>query len=251
MTLTLEDVSVTYHTSDGTTLPALGLVSTAVLAGQFVALLGTSGCGKSTLARVVGGLQPPTTGRARFEGTPITRPLPQIGIMFQEPHLMGWRTVRDNVGLALELAGVPQATRYADVQALLPLLGLQEFADAYPRELSGGMAQRVALGRVLAQRPRLLILDEPFGALDALTREVLRADVLRLWQAQRQTVLMVTHDIQEAVWMADRILVLSRRPGRIIADIDVPLPRPRTLDMAYTSEFAALAKRVREAIDYV
>jgi NitT/TauT family transport system ATP-binding protein len=168
--------------------------------------------------------------------------------MFQDANLMPWRTVLDNIALPLELVGTDKPERHEAAQELLPRLGLSEFALAYPGELSGGMAQRVALGRVLIQRPDLLLLDEPFGALDALTREQVGADLLDLWTQGGQTVLMVTHDINEAVLLADRVLVMSRRPGQINADIAVPLERPRRLSDLYSERFGQIARQVRAAI---
>src|SRR5690606_32730268 len=206
------------------------------------------GCGKSTLIRVLAGLIAPTSGEALLDGTPIREPSPRVALMFQDANLMPWRTVIDNIALPLELAGVGDAARGEAANALLSRLGLSEFGLAYPGELSGGMAQRVALGRVLVQRPDVLLLDEPFGALDALTREQVSADLLGLWEQARQTVLMVTHDINEAVLLADRVLVMSRRPGRIIEDIAVPLARPRRPNDLYSGEFGAIAQSVRAAI---
>lgn len=249
MHLTVKGLAVTFNTSEGKVIPALESVATGVAAGSFVAILGPSGSGKSTLVRVVAGLQKPSAGQVLADGVPITDPHPKIALMFQEATLMPWRTVRDNIALPLELAGVAQKDRYKQVAALLPALGLADFASAYPGELSGGMAQRAALGRVLIQRPEVLLLDEPFGALDALTRETISLDLLKLWAEYRPTVLMVTHDINEAVLMADRVLVLSQRPGRIISDVTVPLARPRTLDMIYTAPFIATAKQLRAAIN--
>lgn len=177
---------------------------------------------------------------------PITRPTRRIALMFQEANLLPWRTVTDNVVLPLELAGESHEARMRAAQSLLPRLGLEEFALAYPGELSGGMAQRVALGRVLIQRPDVLLLDEPFGALDALTRERVSVDLLMLWQQERPAVLMVTHDINEAVLLADRVLVMSRRPGQIIADIPVLISRPREV---YDPAFGQIARQVRAAIE--
>jgi NitT/TauT family transport system ATP-binding protein len=211
--------------------------------------LGPSGSGKSTLIRVVGGLQAATAGTVYVDDTLVTEPLDGVSLMFQDANLMPWRTVRDNIVLPLELRGVAKDERYQQVGNLLPLLGLQDFADAYPAELSGGMAQRVALGRVLIQQPQVVLLDEPFGALDAMTREKISFDLLRIWAREQQTIMMVTHDINEAVLLSDRILVLSQRPGRIIADITVPLDRPRTLDMIYTQPFIETARTVRATID--
>ncbi len=248
MALTIDNLHMTFQTPDGK-LPALGPVSVSLAEGSFTCLLGPSGCGKSTLVRVCAGLQKPTTGRVLLGDTVITAPSPQMGVMFQDANLMPWRTVRDNMALPLELAGVTTAQRVQHTDTLLPMLGLGDFAQAYPSELSGGMRQRVALGRVLIQSPAVLLLDEPFGALDALTREHISLDILRVWEAQRQTVLMVTHDIQEAVLLADRILVMSRRPGRIVADIISDLPRPRTHEIVYTPEFNALARQIRAAIE--
>lgn len=169
--------------------------------------------------------------------------------MFQQANLMPWRTVQDNIALPLELAGIKTAQRLAEVEVLLPILGLAEFATAYPGELSGGMAQRAALGRVLIQKPDVLLLDEPFGALDALTREKVSRDLLRIWSEQNQTVLMVTHDINEAIFLGDRVLVMSKRPGRIVEDIPVSLPRPRVMAQIYEQSFVQITKTVREAID--
>jgi len=250
MQLSIRDLIVNFTAPEGGILPAVDSVSFDVEDRQFVCILGPSGCGKSTLIRVVAGLQQATSGEIWAGGRVITSPLPDIAIMFQDANLMPWRTVQDNIALPLELAGVPLSQRHKVVQSLLPQLNLEGFEMAYPGELSGGMAQRVALGRVMIQEPQVLLLDEPFGALDALTREKMSMDLLRVWQHSKQTVLMVTHDIHEAVLLADRIIVLSKRPGKIVADIQVELSRPRLMDMVYTEGFVRLAKRVRQAIDY-
>jgi NitT/TauT family transport system ATP-binding protein len=247
--LAVENATVVFTGPDEVSIQALGPVSMAVDAGEFVCLVGPSGSGKSTLARVFSGLQSLSSGRVFLGDKPVTGPAPDVGMMFQQANLMPWRTVLDNIALPLELAGQSREARSRRVRQILPLLDLDEFADAYPGELSGGMAQRVALGRVIVQEPEVLLLDEPFGALDALTRERLSLDLLRVWARQHQTVLMVTHDIHESVLLADRVLVMSRRPGRIIADVSVPLSRPRTLDMVYTPVFTETARQIRMAID--
>lgn len=247
--LSAQRVSVMFAAPDGGNLPALGPVSFEVEAGQFVSLIGPSGCGKSTLVRVFAGLQQPSQGHVTIDGQPVDGPSPLTGMMFQQANLMPWRTVIDNVALPLELAGVPRAERQQQALDALHGLGLAGFERAYPGELSGGMAQRVALGRVLVQRPAALLLDEPFGALDALSRERIGQDLMRMWSQQQQTVVMVTHDIQEAVLLSDRVLVFSSRPGRIIADVTVDLSRPRLPEDAFNEGFAAVARQVREAIN--
>lgn len=247
--LAIRNLTAVYAAPGGGTLLALGPVTFSVEPGEFVCLVGPSGCGKSTFLRIVAGLQPPSKGAALIDDQPITAPTRRVAIMFQEANLMPWRTVIDNVALPLELTGVSRSERYRTARSLLPRLGLEDFAPAYPGELSGGMAQRVALGRVLVQRPDVLLLDEPFGSLDALTREQVSADLMDVWAHERQTVIMVTHDINESVWLADRVLVMSRRPGQIIADIPVPLPRPRTLSLTYSEEFGPIAQSVRNNIE--
>ncbi len=244
--LAVHDLTLTYQSPGGYPLPALGPISFAVDAGAFVSVIGPSGCGKSTLIRILAGLVSPTTGQALLAQQAIRQPSSRVGVMFQEANLMPWRTVIENIALPLELTGVNQAARRQAALDWLPRLGLgDEFADAYPSELSGGMAQRVALGRVLIQQPDVLLLDEPFGALDSLTREQITLDLMRVWALNNQTVLMVTHNIQEAILLSDRILVLSQRPGQLIADIPVDLPRPRHIDDSYRAEFGAIASQVR------
>ena len=249
MTLSLRDLQVSFQTPEGEPLPALGPLSLDIARDEFVCLVGPSGCGKSTLVRVLAGLLPATSGAALYNDAPITRPLDDIAIMFQDANLLPWRSVLDNIALPLELKGVGRAQREKVVRDLLPSLGLQGFERAYPHELSGGMAQRAALGRVIVQAPRVWLLDEPFGALDALTREKLSLELLRWRAGSRQTTLLVTHDIQEAALLSDRVLVLSPRPGRIVADIKNDLPRPRSPDMIYERDFLRLAKRIRAKIE--
>jgi NitT/TauT family transport system ATP-binding protein len=247
--LSVRDVTAVYSAPGGGALPALAPNTFSAAPGEFVGIVGPSGCGKSTLLRIIAGIQPATRGSVQIDDEVITEPSRRIAIMFQEANLMPWRTVADNVALPLELAGLNRAERYQTVRSILPRLGLDEFAPAYPGELSGGMAQRVALGRVLVQRPDVLLLDEPFGALDALTREQVSSDLIKLWAQEQQTVLMVTHDINEAVWLSDRVLVMSRRPGQIIADIPVPLPRPRPLSVTYSKAFGQIAQTIRTNIE--
>lgn len=248
MHIAVRNLAVVYPAPGGGSLPVLGPLSVCIESGTFVSLVGPSGCGKSTLIRVLAGLQPPSRGEAYVNEQVITEPPRCVGLMFQDANLMPWRTVRDNIALPLELAGADRAARYAAVDALLPSLGLQDFALAYPGELSGGMAQRAALGRVLIQQPEILLLDEPFGALDALTREQISFDLMQMWTQTRQTVLMVTHDINEAVLLSDRVLVMSPRPGQIALDVPVSLPRPRRMEDIYTDNFARIAQQVRAAI---
>ncbi len=248
MGLSVRNVTLVYNAPGGGVLPALGPVTFQIESGSFVSLVGPSGCGKSTLIRILAGLQEPTRGEAFLGDIPISGPSSRVGLMFQDSNLMPWRTVQDNIALPLELGGISKQERYAAVENLLPTLGLSDFGLAYPGELSGGMAQRVAIGRVLIQKPEVLLLDEPFGALDALTREQISVDLLEVWAQYRQTVLMVTHDINEAVLLSDRVLVMSQRPGQIIADIPVTLERPRCLEDIYSDVFGKTAQQVRAAI---
>ncbi|MCC6892533.1 MAG: ABC transporter ATP-binding protein [Anaerolineae bacterium] len=247
--LSARDLLLDYRAADGGVLSALGPLSFQVAPGSFVCLLGPSGGGKSTLIRILAGLLPPTAGQVYLDDVRIAKPSNRVGLMFQDANLMPWRTVIDNIALSLELAGVDKKSRLQKAVSLLPALGLgAEFAHAYPAELSGGMAQRVALGRVLIQRPDVLLLDEPFGALDAFTREQISLDLMQMWSNLRPTVVMVTHNIDEAILLADRVLILSARPGRIIADIPITLPRPRRIEDSYRAEFGQLAAQIRRAL---
>jgi NitT/TauT family transport system ATP-binding protein len=198
--------------------------------------------------RVLAGLLPPTRGEISYGGELLTGPRREIGFVFQKANLMPWRTVLENITLPLELCGVQGEQARLKAQELVYLVGLEGFSESLPRDLSGGMAQRVAIARALVHDPRILLLDEPFGALDALTRERMGTELLRIWHARRKTVLMVTHAIPEAVFLADRVLVLSPRPGRVRLDLPIDLPRPRLDEMRYTSAFGELAQRLRAAI---
>lgn len=236
-----------YHGAQGSLL-ALDGIDLSVGDGEFVAIVGPSGCGKSTLLRILGGLLSPTEGTVSLEGEPLLSPRRQVGFVFQKVNLMPWRSVLHNVTLPLEVSGMPRARAVQKAQELLTLVGLEEFGEVFPRQLSGGMAQRVAIARALIGHPEVLLLDEPFGSLDALSREQMNLELLRIWQAHRVTAVMVTHDLQEAIFLADRVLVMSPRPGRIGSEVSVDLPRPRTLEVIYTEFFGALSRRVREAI---
>ena len=244
----VEGVSHRYESRDGELLLALDGVDLSVADGEFVSIVGPSGCGKTTLLRIVTGLIEPMAGHARvLDGEPeAARAAGAFGLVSQEPGLLPWRTVAGNVALSFELAG-RRADR-AEVRALLGHAGIEAFADYYPRELSGGMRQRVALARALAHEPRLLLMDEPFGALDEFSREELRLELLRLWERERPSVLFVTHAIREAVLLSDRVVVLSPRPARVVADVPVELPRPRDGAVEETPAFLDHVARVRAAL---
>jgi NitT/TauT family transport system ATP-binding protein len=213
-------------TLDGRSLPVLDQVAFKAEPGSFIALLGPSGCGKSTLLRLVAGLEPPAAGTLLVDGEPVTGPHPSRVVVFQDPTLYPWRTVRANAALGLEARGLLRS-RSGRVDSALRLVGLSGFAQAYPHQLSGGMAQRAALARALVNEPRLLILDEPLGKLDSMTRIGMQAELVALWQRSGFTALLVTHDVEEALFMAGRVIVLSDRPARVKADVAVDLPYPR------------------------
>jgi NitT/TauT family transport system ATP-binding protein len=226
-------------------LHALGSVTFSVCPREFVCVLGPSGSGKSTLLRILAGLIPATSGEVVFEGSQR----PRIGFVFQQANLMPWRTVRENITLPLEVEKVPAESARQKAQELIELVGLDGFETSLPRELSGGMAQRVALARALVHDPDILLLDEPFGSLDALTRERMWTELSRIWQARQKTVIMVTHSIGEALFLADRVLVMTARPGKIKLDLPVDLPRPRDDEIRYTQHFGKLARKLKEAIE--
>jgi NitT/TauT family transport system ATP-binding protein len=230
-------------------LQALQDLTFSVYNEQFVCVLGPSGSGKTTLLRALAGLLPPTQGEIFYSGEQMNGPRMGIGLAFQKANLMPWRTVLENILLPLEVQRIPRPASVAKAQELIELVGLQGFENTLPRDLSGGMAQRVAIARALVHDPRLLLLDEPFGSLDALTRERMGAELLRIWQARRKTVVMVTHSISEALLLTDRVLVLSARPGRLRLDMPVDLPRPRDEAIRYAPEFVALSRILRAAIE--
>jgi NitT/TauT family transport system ATP-binding protein len=227
--------------SGGQEVCALKNIHLEIAQGEFVCLLGPSGCGKSTLLNAVAGFSLPSSGLITVEGTPITRPGPDRGMVFQEYALFPWMTVEQNVAFGLEIKGMSKVAIREQVDALLQLLRLQEFRKRYPKDLSGGMRQRVAIARVLALDSPIMLMDEPFGALDALTRRNLQDELLRLWNELRKTILFVTHSIEEALYLGDRTVVMSYRPGTIKRDLRVDLPRPR--DVASPS-FNALKKEL-------
>lgn len=246
--LQAESVYKAFDNTNNGELLTIANISLSVSAGEFLCIVGPSGSGKTTLLQLLAGLLLPTKGQIRLAGTSLTEPQPEISIVFQKPNLMPWRTVLDNVLLPLQLQGTADAEAQRRGREMLALVGLSEFAPAYPKQLSGGMEQRVAVARALIQQPQILLLDEPFGALDALTRERLNLELLRLWQSRNLTAVMVTHNIQEAVFLADRVLVLSPRPASLAAEFLINLPRPRPKGIEYSEAFGNLAYEIRQAI---
>jgi NitT/TauT family transport system ATP-binding protein len=241
----VENLSQVYRRGR-TSTHALDGVSLAVHDGEFLAVVGPSGCGKSTLLRLIAGLIDPVSGRVVLKEKEVRGAQTELGIVFQTPVLLEWRTVLDNVLLQLELRSIEPRPYRERAHALLAQVGLGEFADRYPRELSGGMKQRAAIVRALIHDPPLLLMDEPFGALDALTREQMRIDLEALWAKTRKTVVFITHSIDEAVLLADRVAVMSPRPGRIEREIPIGLPRPRGLDARKRPEFLAATEAIQE-----
>src|SRR6202041_2110900 len=227
-------------------LEAIRDVSLDVASGEFVSLLGPSGCGKSTLLMVVAGLLFPTSGEVMLADTPVRGPRRDVGIVFQNPVLLPWRTILDNVLLPIELMGEDVKDYEDHAFELLDIAGIAEFADRLPDELSGGMRQRAGICRALVHYPSLLLMDEPFSALDAMTRDDMNLELLRIWERDRKTVVFITHSISEAIFLSDRVVVMSKRPARIVADIEVPLSRPRTMEQQEAPEFANLKARIRK-----
>ncbi len=242
--LTVKNLSVVYPDNNGG-LRALEDISFEICPQEFICFLGPSASGKTTLLKILAGLLTPSSGELNF----IHNQHPKIGMVFQQANLMPWRTVMDNIKLPLELEGIGNEVARFKAQEMIELVGLRGFEDSWPRDLSGGMAQRVGIARALIHDPDLLLLDEPFGALDAITRERMWVELSRIWQARQKTVIMVTHSINESLFLADRVLVLTQRPGKIKLDVEVDLPRPRIDDIRYTPHFGELARKLRDAIE--
>jgi len=247
--VSISGVSKVFATAAGQT-KALEDIDLAIAPGEFVSLIGPSGCGKSTLLRLIGDLTAPTSGTITVNGKPARRARADrdYGIVFQAPVLFDWRTVQANVALPLEVKGVARAERDERVRAMLELVELTDFAPHHPYQLSGGMQQRVSIARALALEPSILLMDEPFGALDEMTRERMNSEVQRIWQRTGTTVVFVTHSIPEAVFLSSRVAVMSPRPGRIVRVIDIDLPRPRTDDTRESTRYFSLITEVRETL---
>jgi NitT/TauT family transport system ATP-binding protein len=231
-------------------LEVLRQITTSIGKGEFISIVGPSGCGKTTFLRIVGGLESASSGTVSLDGRVIDGPGRDRGFVFQQDNLLPWRDILSNVGIGSEIAGIRTPEQRELTMHLLDLVGLKGFEHYYPRQLSGGMKQRVNLARALAVNPDLLLMDEPFSALDAQTREIMQTELLRIWEEGRKTVLFVTHQIDEAVFLSDRVFVLARRPGRLQEIIDINLPRPRTLSIKRTPEFVSLVDRIWKLIEH-
>jgi ABC-type nitrate/sulfonate/bicarbonate transport system ATPase subunit len=246
--LAVRGVTRVFRGPKGTAIPALAETDLDVAANDFITILGPSGCGKSTLLRIVAGLDRPSAGRIELDGRPITGPGPDRGMVFQSYTLFPWLTVAQNIGFGLRERNVPSREAAEIVRTYVARMGLRGFESHLPRQLSGGMQQRTAIARALANDPELLLMDEPFGALDNQTRALMQELLLEVWERDRKTVLFVTHDIEEAIFMATRVLVMTARPGRIKADVAVDLPHPRSYTVKTTPAFNALKARLTEEI---
>lgn len=244
----LHSIKHTYKSRDGSAINAIADANLAVKHGEFVALIGPSGCGKSTLLKITGGMVKPTKGYVLVDGQSPMSNKPNFGMVFQSPVLLPWRNIAENVALPLEVRGLRQRERMKRVRELLNLVDLSGFEERAPRELSGGMQQRVALARALANDPPLLLLDEPFGALDALTREQLNVELASICQRTRKTAALVTHSISEAIFLADRVIVMGPRPSTIRREVTIELPRPRQLSIMGSTEFGQYLNEIREAL---
>jgi len=244
--VTIRDLSKAFPRGDGTVTQALENVNLEIGDTEFICLVGPSGCGKTTLLRIIAGLETTTTGSVTIDGNAVTGPDPKRGMVFQEYSLFPWRKVVDNVAFGLEMKGVGKAERRKTADRYIEMVGLSQFRDAYPFELSGGMRQRVAIARALANDPDVLLMDEPFGALDAQTRNRMQKELLCLWKKTEKTIVFVTHSVDEAVYLSDRIIVLSPRPGSVQEIITIPWPRPRDRTSA---DFAEVRRRVLEMIN--
>jgi len=242
--IAIDGVAKTYRTADGP-VESLKPLTFDIGEGEFMAVVGPSGCGKSTLLKMVAGLLPATAGTITLNGVPVDGPPDNVGIVFQSPVLLAWRTVLDNVLLQIDMRRLSRADYRPKAEALLAMTGLADFARKLPWQLSGGMQQRASICRALVHDPAVLLMDEPFGALDAMTREKMNLELQRIWFETRKTVLFITHSIPEAVFLADRVLVMSERPGAIAAIYDVALPRPRSLAMMGDPAFVALTQTIR------
>ncbi|MDF2513856.1 MAG: Taurine-transporting ATPase [Herbinix sp.] len=252
--ISVENLGVSFTDKEGgAPVVALQNINLEIMQGEFISLLGPSGCGKTTLLRTIADLQQPTSGKisVRGESPREIRSQKKYGIVFQNPVLYEWRTVRRNVCMPMEMMGIPKRDRTARVTKMLELVGLMEFGKKYPHELSGGMQQRVGIARALAIQPEILLMDEPFSALDEFTKEKLHEDLLRIWKKTNKTILFVTHNIQEAVFLSDRVVVLSPHPGRVSAVVDINLERPRDLSIKSSPEFNALVTKVRNSFEGV
>lgn len=241
--IAIENLAKVYVSREGQVV-ALDGITLRVHEGEFVSIVGRSGCGKTTLLRVIGGLTPATSGSVRVDGIEVSGPLRNVGMVFQAPTLLPWRTALENVLLPAEFLRLDMGDARRRAADLLQLVGLAGFEQRYPRELSGGMQQRAAISRALIHDPALLLLDEPFGALDALTREEMNLELLRVWSERRKTSVLITHSIAEAVFLSDRVVVMTPRPGRVAEVIPVRLPRPRTTAMRLAPEFAQIVRRI-------
>jgi NitT/TauT family transport system ATP-binding protein len=244
----LDGVTKTFRPRHGDPVRALERVDLEVKENEFVSLVGPSGCGKSTILRLVAGLVPPTSGAVRVRGREVREPYPDVGFVFQSAVLLPWRTVLDNVLFSIEMLGQSPRANQERAASLIDLAGLAGFERKYPGELSGGMQQRVAICRALVHDPGLLLMDEPFGALDALTREEMSLELLRIWDERRKTILFVTHSIPEAILLSDRVVVLTPRPGRLARVLAIDLPRPRRMDMEFGERFKTYSEEIRGLI---
>jgi NitT/TauT family transport system ATP-binding protein len=244
----LASVSKTFRSRHGELVHAVEGVSLTVKADEFVSIVGPSGCGKSTLLKLVAGLVPPSGGAVRIRGREVREPFPDVGIVFQSAVLLPWRTVLANVMFSIEMLGLAGDVYGARARELIELAGLAGFERKYPWELSGGMQQRVAICRALVHDPSLLLMDEPFGALDALTREEMGLELLRIWDERRKTILFVTHSISEAILLSDRVVVMTPRPGRLARLLEIPLPRPRVVEMEFDERFKEVSDEIRGLI---
>jgi len=240
----LQGVSKTYQTADGK-VPSLRPIDFTIGEGEFVVVVGPSGCGKTTLLKMIAGLLPPSEGEIRVEGTPIIKPHGGVGIVFQTAMLLPWRSVFRNVMMPVEVKGLPYEEYAERARALLKMVGLQGFENKFPWQLSGGMQQRASICRALVHDPKIVLMDEPFGALDAMTRERMNVELQRIQRETKKTILLITHSIPEAVFLADRVMVMSARPGNIAAVYQVPLRRPRSLDVLSDPAFVELTQTIR------
>ena len=231
----------------GHTVHALVGIHLDIRAGEFISLVGPSGCGKSTLLKLITGLRAPVGGRITVNGRVVNGPRPDVGIVFQSPVLLPWRTTLENVMLPVDILRLDKAVHEVRARELLKLVGIEGFAQAYPQELSGGMQQRAAIARALISDAPILIMDEPFGALDAMTREQMNVEVQRIWESSGKTVIFITHSIPEAVLLSDRVVLMSPRPGRILKVLDIDIPRSRTLDDMVTPAFGRYVREIRAA----